>query len=127
MGVDQVTFLRVTQVSKVVLFNNLVLLASSDGKFSEEEVLFLVNKAEAWDISADEVECALAGASTGEGEIVLPVEANDKRELLAEMVRLMAVDGNLSEVEKRLCATASAAMDFSVGEFDEILQSVLSP
>ena len=112
-------------VSKVDLFNNLVLLASADGKFTQEEVTFLAQKAENWNISADEVETALAGASTGEAEIIVPEDQADRVELLKEMIRLMAVDGHLADVEKRICATASAAMDFNVIEFEEILQSVL--
>lgn len=112
-------------MSKVDLFNNLVLLASADGKFTEEEVTFLALKAESWDISADDVETALAGASTGEAEIIVPEDPAERIELLREMIRLMAVDGHLAEVEKRICATASAAMDFNVVEFEEILQSVL--
>lgn len=112
---------------KVELFNNLVLLASADGQFTEEEVTFLALKAEAWDISPDDVETAFVGASTGEAEIVVPESEDDRVELIKEMIRLMAVDGNLAEVEKRLCATASAAMNFTSLEFDEILQSVLEP
>lgn len=112
-------------MSKIELFNNLVLLASADGRFTQEEVTFLAMKAEKWNISSDDVESALAGASTGEAEIVVPETHEEKVELLREMILLMAVDGHLAEVEKRICATASAAMDFSSAEFDEILQSVL--
>lgn len=112
-------------MSKVDLFNNLVLLASADGRFTEEEVTFLALKAEKWNISPDDVESALAGASTGEAEIIVPEATSDRVELMKEMIRLMAVDGHLAEIEKRLCATASAAMDFNPLEFDEILQSVL--
>lgn len=112
-------------MSKVDLFNNLVILASADGRFTEEEVTYLAQKAEVWDISPDEVESALAGASTGEAEIILPETQEERVELLKEMIRLMAADGHLAEIEKRICATASAAMDFNGVEFEEILQSVL--
>ena len=112
-------------MSKIELFNNLILLAAADGRFTEEEVTFLAQKAEAWDVSPDEVESALAGASTGEAEIIVPEGHEERVELLREMIRLMAVDGHLAEVEKRLCATASAAMDFTELEFDQVFQSVL--
>ena len=113
-------------MSKVDLFSNLVLLASADGKFTEEEITYLAQKAETWNISSDDVETALAGASTGEAEIIIPENRAERTELLKEMIRLMAVDGNLADVEKRICATASAAMDFNGIEFDNILQSVLN-
>ena len=112
-------------MSKVEMFYNLVLLASADGRFTEEEVTYLAQKAENWNISSDEVEEALAGASTGEAEIIIPESREDRLILLTEMIRLMAVDGHLADVEKRICATASAAMDFNGIEFDNILQSVL--
>ena len=112
-------------MSQVEMFNNLVLLASADGRFTEEEVKFLVQKAESWNISADEVESALAGASTGEAEIVVPTGEQARREMLKEMIRLMAVDGHLAEEEKRICAMASAAMELNTIEFDEIIQSIL--
>ena len=112
-------------LSKVELFSNLVLLAFADGKFTQEEVTYLAQKAEKWNISADDVETAFAGASTGEADIIIPELRDDRTELLKEMIRLMAVDGHLADVEKRLCATASAAMDFNGIEFDDLLKSVL--
>jgi hypothetical protein len=42
------------------------------------------------------------------------------------MIRLMAVDGQLAAMEKQLCATASAKMDFSTNEFKAILDKVLA-
>ena len=113
-------------MSRVELFSNLVLLASADGRFTEEEVTYLAQKAEKWDISPDDVETAFAGASTGEAEIIIPESMDERTELLKEMIRLMAVDGHLADVEKRICATASAAMDLNGIEFDNILKSVLS-
>ncbi|MEC9094491.1 MAG: hypothetical protein VX438_17415 [Planctomycetota bacterium] len=110
---------------KIDLFNNLVLLAAADGKFTQEEVAYLVQKAEAWNISQDDIESALAGTSTGQAEMVIPEKPDERVEMIQEMIRLMAADGHLAEIEKRLCATASAAMDFNTIEFDEILKSVL--
>ena len=58
--------------------------------------------------------------------MVLP-EARDSRiELLSEMVRVMAADGELAQIEKELCATAAAKMDFTMQEFEQILSSLLS-
>jgi len=45
--------------------------------------------------------------------------------LLREMIRLMAADGHLSDLEKRICATASARMDFTFKQFEQILNSLL--
>lgn len=108
------------------LFVNLVNLAAIDGKFSEEEVQFLVNRAEMWNIPSDEFETALAGLET-EIQLKLPEEKAQRIELLKEMVRLMASDGELAETEKSLCAAASASMEITSEEFSAIVDSLAVP
>lgn len=108
------------------LFVNLVNLAAIDGKFSEEEVQFLVNRAEMWDIPSDEFETALAGLEH-EIQLKLPESKTQRVELLKEMVLLMASDGNLAETEKSLCAAASASMEFTSAEFTAIVDSLALP
>ena len=50
---------------------------------------------------------------------------DDRVNLMKEMIRLMAVDGELADIEKHICSLASSKMDFSGREFDQILQSVI--
>lgn len=108
------------------LFHNLVNLAASDGKFSEEEIQFLARRAERWEIPQEELESALAGiARGGHFEINLPDKLDDRVNLMKEMIRLMAVDGELADMEKHICSLASAKMDFTAQQFDEILQTVI--
>jgi uncharacterized tellurite resistance protein B-like protein len=114
------------KLSQLELFQNLVNLAASDGKFREEEVLYLARRAEKWGISNDEFESCVAGLMEGTLEIKLPEVQAKREELLSEMIRLMAVDGQLAAMEKQLCATASAKMDFSTNEFKAILDKVLA-
>lgn len=112
-------------MERIELFHNLVNLAAADGKFTQEEVEFLVGRAHAWGIHNDEFETALAGIHEGHIEINVPVEHGQRVRLLKEMIRLMAVDGDLAEMEKSICAQASAKMDFTTDEFDRILQEVV--
>ena len=107
------------------LFHNLVQLAAVDGKFTEEEIKFLVEKADQWGIPNDEFETALAGFEQGI-ELTMPAEKQDRIELLSHMIRLMAVDGELAETEKRLCAAASASMEISTKELADIIDSLLA-
>jgi uncharacterized tellurite resistance protein B-like protein len=109
----------------LALFNNLVALAASDGKFTQEEIEFLVVRAEDWGISQDEFETALTGVSSGGSEIVLPESQQERIRLLTEMIRMMAADGELADVEKRLCAHVSAHMNLSIDQFDQLLNHVL--
>ena len=113
-------------MDRVELFHNLVNLAAADGKFTDEEIQFLVTRAEAWDVSHDEFETAMAGLSAGEIQITVPDSHPDRVELLKEMIRLMAADGELAETEKRLCAMASANMDINYPQFEQILDEVIA-
>ncbi len=107
------------------LFDNLMILAASDGKLTEEEVAFLAVRADDLGISQDDVEAAIAGASSDEAELVLPTEGPRRVEVLQQMITLMAVDGHLAEIEKGLCAAAAAAMGFTGKEFDKVIDSLL--
>lgn len=107
------------------LFHNLVNLAAVDHKFTEEEIAFLIARADRWGISTDEFETALAGISTGKIQIQTPEDYDARVALMKDMIRLMAADGNLAETEKQMCAHASAAMDFTSIQFGEILEQVL--
>ncbi len=107
------------------LFHNLINLAAADGKFASEEIRFLAARAEQWNIADDEFESALAGLSEGNLELNIPESDEDRVQLMKEMLKLMAVDGELADMEKRLCAEASAKMDFTSNRFEEILDAVL--
>ena len=113
-------------MDKVALFHNLVNLAAVDQKFADEEVEFLAKRAEEWGIPAGEFETALAGLSEGNIEVTIPDSHHDRVVLLKEMIRLMAIDGELAEVEKRLCAHASGRMDLTSKQFAEILDEVIA-
>ncbi len=112
-------------MNKIELFHSLVNLAASDNKFTDEEVQFLVQRAEQWNIPSEEFDTAIAGISTGEIEVVIPESFENKVLMLKEMIRLMAVDGELAETEKRLCAYASGRMEFSNDQFAQILDEVI--
>ena len=113
-------------MDNIELFHNLVNLAAADGKFTPEEVEFLATRAEIWNISNDEFETAIAGISEGNVEVKIPESIHDRRQLMKEMIRLMAVDGELAEMEKRICATASSRMDFTSQQFSELLTEVIN-
>ena len=112
-------------MDKVEIFHNLVNLAAADNKFTEEEIEFLATRANAWEISNDEFEVALAGISSGSIEIKIPESYEQRVLMLKEMIRLMAIDGELAEMEKNLCAQASGKMDLTTQQFAQILDEVI--
>ena len=107
------------------LFHNLVNLAAADQKFTEEEIEFLVDRANRWGIPNDEFETAMAGIAAGEIQLNIPESHEDRVRLLKEMLRMIAVDGELNEMEKRICANASGQMDFTGPQFKQILDEVI--
>ena len=112
-------------MDKIELFRNLVNLAAADKKFTEEEVQFLAERAERWEIPNDEFESTIAGIAEGGLDLYLPEDRPDRIELLKEMIRLMAADGDIAPMEKHLCSLASTKMEFTAKQFDEILVSVI--
>lgn len=113
-------------MDKLELFHNLVNLAASDKKFTEEEIKFLIDRADRWGISNDEFETAMAGLSTGEIQVTIPKSHDDRVLMMKEMLRLIAVDGELADMEKSICAQASGQMDFTNQQFNQILDEVLA-
>ncbi len=107
------------------IFHSLVNLAAADNKFTDEEVRFLIERAEQWNIPTSEFETALAGLSEGTLEVTIPESHESRVVLLKEMIRLMAVDGHLAKMEMQLCATASGKMDLTSQQFSDILDDVL--
>ena len=113
-------------MDKLETFHNLVNMAAIDNKFTDEEVQFLAQRANDWKISNDEFETALAGISEGQLEVTIPESYEDRVVLLKEMIRIMAIDGELADMEKRLCAQASGKMDFTTQQFGQILDEVIA-
>lgn len=109
------------------LFRNLIHLAAADGKFTSEEIEFLVQRAERWKIPDSEFDAVIKGLGDDPHvELHIPEGHRDRIQLMKEMIRLMAVDGELAETEKRLCALASSRMEFNSFQFDEILKEVIA-
>lgn len=113
-------------MDKIELFHSLVNLAAIDRKFTDQEIEFLALRAEEWQIPNDEFETALAGIASGELQVRIPDSFEDRVVMLKEMVRLMAVDGEMAEMEKRLCAHASGRMEFTTAQFAQILDEVIA-
>ena len=112
-------------MDKITLFYNIVQMAAVDGKFTDEEIRHLIGRANQWQIPDEEFETAVAGISTGKTEVDIPESQEDRTTLLKEMILMMAVDGELAEVEKDLCARISVNMGFSPARLKETIESLL--
>ncbi|MCA9104967.1 MAG: hypothetical protein R3B96_00250 [Pirellulaceae bacterium] len=112
-------------MDRLQLFSSLAAMAAVDGKISPEELAMLVDRAELWGISNEDAESVMVGLGEGVTELVLPESHRERVVMLQEMIRMMASDGELNEAEKRLCASVSAAMEFTGQEFNQILDELL--
>jgi len=113
-------------MDRLELFTNLVAMAGADGRLTRQEIEFLVRRAERWGIAAEEAESVLVGLAEGEMDLTIPEAHSERVELMQEMIRLMAVDGELTSEEKRFCAVAAGVMEFTSLEFERILEALLS-
>ena len=109
------------------LFNNLMIMAAADGKLAKEEIALLVDRAREWGISRGEVAATMEFAASSDAEFVLPSSSEEGRQVLEDLARVMAADGELADVERKLFALAAAAMDITTDDlnriFDRLTQS----
>ena len=109
------------------LFKNLMVMAAADGKLTEEEVTFLAQRSARWGITDSEFGEALKYAISPEAHISIPRNKGECFQLLKEMVRMMAVDGDLADIERNLFAVTAATMQLSDDELNKIFDEVLQP
>jgi len=111
-------------MNRVDLFNNLVVMAAVDGKITDEEAGYLAQRAVHWGISEDEANQAIQNAMGSNRDFTVPPTKEGCLEVLREIIKMMAIDGELAGVEKELCASAAVAMDISQAELKSVIASM---
>jgi len=107
------------------LFKNLMVMAAADKKFTEEEVEFLALRASRWGISDQQFEEALLFAKSGGAKMTIPESQEERTRLLRDLIRMMAADGDLASVEKRLFAEAAARMGVNPNDLETTIDELL--
>ncbi len=113
-------------MERIDLFRHLVAMAASDGTFTESEVQMLAVRANQWNITQQQFDDVITEIRSGHVALAIPQRMEEKVELLKNMMHMMAIDGDLAEEEKRMCAVASAQMGFTSEQFDQILDELLN-
>jgi uncharacterized tellurite resistance protein B-like protein len=103
-----------------------MVLAAADGRMTEEEIVFLSLRASRWGITDEQFQETLEFAKSREADLEVPTNRQERREMLADMLRMMAVDGDLSETERRLFAVVAATMGFEREELNALIDHVVS-
>ena len=100
---------------------NLVIMAAADGSLSEQEIALLVDRCASLGLDEEDLEKAIAFALSGEAKLKFPVDRSEQNQMLADLMRMMAADGRLDEVEKRLFALAAAKMGIEKPELEALI------
>ena len=104
---------------------NLVVMASADGSLTEQEIALLIDRCAELGLAEEDLEAAISFAMSGEAKLKFPVDRLEQDQMLADLIRMMAADGKLSEVEKRLFALAAAKMGVERSELDAIIDRLV--
>lgn len=104
---------------------NLVIMAAADGSLAEGEIAFLVDRCSDLGLDEEDLEKAIAFALSGEAKLKFPVDRAEQNRMLADLMRMMAADGELAEVEKRLFALAAAKMGIEKVELEALIDQLV--
>lgn len=107
-------------------FRNLLIVAMADGKMSEAELRLLSHRAAEWGVTDDQFEDVLEEALQGRANLSLPEDPEQRIEMLKEMIRMMAADGQLSETEKQLFAVVSVVLNIDAMQLNTLIDEVLA-
>jgi len=104
---------------------NLLVMAAADGSLTEREIKFLSDRCQRWSISPDDFAECIRYAISKDSELQIPKTHETRVEMLRDLIRMMAADGELAELEKELFARASVQMGFSDADLQRIIDSVV--
>lgn len=104
---------------------NLVIMASADGSLSEREIALLVDRCGEMGLDEADLGIAVSYALSDEAALKLPTGKKEQVAMLSDLIRIMAADGSLSEVEKRLFALAAAKMGIERVELDDLIDKLV--
>lgn len=106
-------------------FRNLLVMAVADGSLSEGEYKLLADRSAKWNLSDDEFASAIDYALSGNAELSIPESKEEQTEMLRDLIRMMAANGELADAEKELFASAATTLNISEEELNQIIDSVL--
>lgn len=108
-----------------VYLKNLVIMASADGTFTEREIHWLVDRCTELGLDDADLGNAMEFAVSDRAAMKLPKIREEQMQLLADLIKIMAADGQLDEIEKRLFAVAAAKMNVEQQELDQLITKLV--
>ncbi len=104
---------------------NLGVMASADGSLSEQEIALLIDRCSELGLAEEDLEAAISFAMSDNAKLKFPVDRAEQNQMLTDLIRMMAADGKLSEVEKRLFALAAAKMGVERKDLESIIDRLV--
>ena len=112
-------------VQRLDHLKNLVIMAAIDGALTEQEIALLVDRCSDFGLAEEDLEKAIDFALSGSAKLQFPVDRLEQDQMLSDLIRMMAADGKLTEVEKRLFALAAAKMGIEKDELDGLIDQLV--
>jgi len=106
---------------------NLVIMASADGSLTEREIALLVDRCEQLGLGESDMVKAIEFALSSQAVMKLPTDHEEQIAMLSDLIRVMAADGSLSDVEKRLFSLAAAKMEIDRDEIEDLIDKLVGP
>ena len=98
----------------------------TDKRMNESELAFLAERASELGISQDEFHDAMQRAVKGESQLAIPTGAAERRSLLKDLIKMMAADGVLDDLEKELFAQVAATMEIDTEELHRVIDATIA-
>lgn len=104
---------------KLEHINNLIAVAFADGVFDEEEVEFLYEKAEEFDIPTEQIKTSIENAD--KLTFMVPQNTEDREDQLADIVFMMMIDGDIHDKEYSLCLSITKRLNLDKEDLDDVI------
>ena len=104
---------------------NLVIMAAADAKLAQAEIALLVDRCSQIGLAEEDLEKAIEFALSDDAALQIPSDRAEQEQMLTDLLHVMAADGRLEEVEKRLFALAAAKMGFRQSELNTLIDRIL--
>ncbi len=118
-------FVREFVVQALDHLKNLVIMAAADGALHQEEIVMLAERCSAWGLAEEDLESAIEFALSGNAKLQFPIDRFEQNQMLSDLIRMMAADGKLTEIEKRLFALAAAKMGIEKVELEALIDQLV--
>ena len=112
--------MKENKVIKKEHFSNLVTVAYADGILSDDEKIFLEERAIDYGLSKAEVDDIIARVDIL--KFMVPLNEEEKEEQLSDIVYMSMIDGEVHKKEYEICLTIAKRLEFKQKDLDHIIK-----